>query len=133
MRKTGIIAFVMTLIGAVLVGLIIFNIGDLNLLTIFFVIWMFLWLILGFLGLVLLLRKGYIPFKAFAEYTACGCIVLVFFWWIIVIISVPGPYLLWYADAKMPKPQCPTCKRRLPFGVDICPQCGSTIKEYDAK
>ena len=128
MRKSGLVSIALTLIGAVIIALNLSSVFDVSLMMSFFLIWVAVWFILSLTGVVILSRKGYFPVEKLRGNEAFGCIIFLVFWWLIfIIIAIPGPYLLWYADTKKRKPQCPSCKRWLPPGVVVCPACGSRI------
>jgi hypothetical protein len=134
MRKSAIFAVVMTLIG---LGLLIatFLVQEdwiiPQFMGILWMVWAGIWALSAFTGIVVLLRKGFLSktMEAWGGMAAwLGCVVLLMFGWILLpLIALFGPYLLWFAATRRGLPQCPNCKRFVPVGVRVCPQCGTVM------
>ena len=60
MRKSGLVSFALTLIGAIIIGLNLFRLIDVSLMMTFLLVWLAIWFISGLAGIVILLRKGYL-------------------------------------------------------------------------
>ena len=86
-----------------------------------------LWVLCGFAGWIMLSRRGY--FADQMEFLAAGnawlgCIIgillLAGLW---MVAALPGPYIMWFASTRVPRPQCPKCKNWLPHGATKCVNC----------
>ena len=90
-----------------------------------------LWVLSAISGWIMLLRRGY-----FADQLAklsmglewLGCVIGIFLLaglWMVAVL--PGPFLIWFARTRKPRPQCPQCKNWLPYGATRCVHCDIEI------
>ena len=96
-----------------------------------------IWGLSGVVGWILLARRGY--FADQLEFLAAGnawvgCfigILLLAGLWMVAVL--PGPYLVWFATTRKPRPQCPKCKRWLPHGATKCVDCDLVLPGMQVK
>ena len=98
--------------------------------------WIFLvalavWCLSGALGWIMLSRRGFFAdqMESLAGYEWAGCIAGIFLLaglWIVAVL--PGPYLMWFASTRRPRPMCPKCKNWMPYSATVCAHCGTPLQ-----
>jgi hypothetical protein len=95
------------------------------------------WGLSGVVGWILLMRRGY--FADQLEFLAAGnawlgCLIGIFLiagLWIVAVL--PGPFLVWFATTRIPRPKCPQCKNWLPHGATKCVNCDVVLPGVQAE
>jgi hypothetical protein len=103
--------------------------------------WIFLvvlavWCLSGALGWIMLSRRGFFAAQmeslAGYEWTCCiGGIFLLAGLWMVAVL--PGPYLMWFASTRRPRPMCPKCKNWMPPTATRCVRCGTPVQAEPAE
>jgi RNA polymerase subunit RPABC4/transcription elongation factor Spt4 len=88
-----------------------------------------IWWGLGFVGVLILLAKGYAAVAA-----KWGCLVWLVFGWVpLLVIPAFGPITLLAALLIKGKKRCPQCKTLIPGDAIRCPQCQADLKQQNSQ